>query len=112
MVQSPNRHKNGGAISRALRESGDVVVDLTVRLGRLALKNPVLVASGTFGYVREMEGFVCLRRLGGVIPKTVTLRPRAGNPTPRTVETPAGLLNAIGPANNGHDHSLEQRLPS
>ena len=55
------------------------VVDLRVRLGRLELKNPVLVASGTFGYVREMAPFVRLERLGGVIPKTVTLRPRAGS---------------------------------
>ena len=60
-----------------------MVVDLRVKLGRLALQNPVLVASGTFGYVREMASFVRLERLGGVIPKTVTFRPRAGNPTPR-----------------------------
>ncbi|MBV8676111.1 MAG: dihydroorotate dehydrogenase, partial [Planctomycetaceae bacterium] len=58
------------------------MVDLRVQLGRLALKNPVLVASGTFGYVREMAPFVRLTRLGGVIPKTVTARPRAGNATP------------------------------
>jgi dihydroorotate dehydrogenase (NAD+) catalytic subunit len=61
----------------------------------------VLVASGTFGYVREMQGFVHVERLGGVIPKTVTFHPRAGNPTPRTVETPSGLLNAIGLDNDG-----------
>ena len=66
------------------------MANLQVRLGRLSLKNPVLVASGTFGYVREMAGFVRLERLGGVIPKTVTYRPRAGNPTPRTVETAQG----------------------
>jgi dihydroorotate dehydrogenase (NAD+) catalytic subunit len=77
------------------------VVDLRVELGRLALTNPVLVASGTFGYVREMQGFVHVERLGGVIPKTVTFHPRAGNPTPRTVETPSGLLNAIGLDNDG-----------
>ena len=87
------------------------MVDLSVRLGRLSLKNPVLVASGTFGYVREMAGFVDLARLGGVIPKTVTARPRAGNPTPRTVETAAGLLNAIGLDNDGIDHFLEHHLP-
>ena len=85
--------------------------DLSVRLGRLALKNPVLVASGTFGYVREMAGFVRLERLGGVIPKTVTARPRAGNPTPRTVETASGLLNAIGLDNDGLDHFIEHHLP-
>ncbi len=87
------------------------MVDLAVNLGRLALANPVLVASGTFGYVREMAGFVKLARLGGVIPKTVTLRPRAGNPTPRTVETASGLLNAIGLDNDGIDHFRTRHLP-
>ncbi|MGE3821845.1 MAG: dihydroorotate dehydrogenase [Isosphaeraceae bacterium] len=87
------------------------MVDLSVRLGRLTLKNPVLVASGTFGYVREMAGFISLDRLGGVIPKTVTARPRAGNPTPRTVETASGMLNAIGLDNDGLDHFLHHHLP-
>jgi dihydroorotate dehydrogenase (NAD+) catalytic subunit len=87
------------------------VVDLEVVLGRLRLKNPVLVASGTFGYVREMASFVQIERLGGVIPKTVTFRPRAGNPTPRTVETASGLLNAIGLDNDGIGHFLEHHLP-
>src|SRR3954452_24637664 len=89
----------------------DVVVNLRVQLGRLTLKNPVLVASGTFGYVREMAGFVRLERLGGVIPKTVTFRPRAGNPTPRTVETASGLLNAIGLDNDGIAHFRAHHLP-
>ena len=87
------------------------VVDLQVTLGRLQLKNPVLVASGTFGYVREMERMVRLERLGGVIPKTVTFHPRAGNPTPRTVETASGLLNAIGLDNDGIAHFREHHLP-
>ncbi len=87
------------------------VVDLRVTLGRLVLKNPVLVASGTFGYVREMERFVRIERLGGVIPKTVTFHPRAGNPTPRTVETASGLLNAIGLDNDGITHFREHHLP-
>ena len=87
------------------------MVDLRVTLGRLQLENPVLVASGTFGYVREMAGFVHLERLGGVIPKTVTFRPRAGNPTPRTVETASGLLNAIGLDNDGISHFREHHLP-
>src|ERR687893_467614 len=86
-------------------------MDLGVRLGRLELKNPVLVASGTFGYVREMAGFVRIDRLGGVIPKTVTARPRAGNPTPRTVETASGLLNAIGLDNDGLGHFRAHHLP-
>ena len=87
------------------------MVDLRVSLGRLELRNPVLTASGTFGYVREMAGFVRLDRLGGGVPKTVTQRPRAGNPTPRTVETRAGLLNAIGLDNDGIDHFREHHLP-
>ena len=86
-------------------------VDLRVRLGRLELANPVLVASGTFGYVSELAPFVRLDRLGGVIPKTVTARPRAGNATPRTVETASGLLNAIGLDNDGLDHFLDHHLP-
>jgi dihydroorotate dehydrogenase (NAD+) catalytic subunit len=87
------------------------VVDLQVTLGRLRLKNPVLVASGTFGYVREMQGLVRLERLGGVIPKTVTYQARAGNPTPRTVETASGLLNAIGLDNDGIAHFRAYHLP-
>ncbi|MGC8641531.1 MAG: dihydroorotate dehydrogenase [Isosphaeraceae bacterium] len=87
------------------------MVDPRVKLGRIALRNPVLVASGTFGYVRELAGFVHLERLGGVIPKTVTFRPRAGNPTPRTVETASGLLNAIGLDNDGIAHFREHHLP-
>jgi dihydroorotate dehydrogenase (NAD+) catalytic subunit len=99
------------ASRRNARGDDLVSVDLAVRLGRLELKNPVLVASGTFGYVREMTPFVPVSRLGGVIPKTVTARPRAGNPTPRTVETPAGLLNAIGLDNDGIDHFIAHHLP-
>ncbi len=87
------------------------MADLRVTLGRLALQNPVLVASGTFGYVREMAGFIQLDRLGGVIPKTVTRHPRAGNATPRTVETASGLLNAIGLDNDGIDHFRSHHLP-
>src|SRR5262245_55110308 len=86
-------------------------MDLTVSIGRLNLKNPVLVASGTFGYVREMAGFVQLNSLGGVIPKTVTYRTRAGNATPRTVETASGLLNAIGLDNDGIAYFREHHLP-
>lgn len=87
------------------------MIDLSVTLGRLQLRNPVLVASGTFGYAREMAGVVDFARLGGVIPKTVTRRPRAGNPPPRTVETPSGLLNAIGLDNDGIEHFITHHLP-
>jgi dihydroorotate dehydrogenase (NAD+) catalytic subunit len=87
------------------------MVDLSVTLGRLQLQNPVLVASGTFGYAREMAGVVDLGRLGGIIPKTITRWPRAGNAPPRTVETASGMLNAIGLDNDGIDHFLSHHLP-
>jgi dihydroorotate dehydrogenase (NAD+) catalytic subunit len=85
--------------------------NLSVTLGRLRVRNPVLVASGTFGYAREMEGVVDFARLGGVIPKTVTRQPRIGNPPPRTVETPSGMLNAIGLDNDGIEHFIHHHLP-
>ncbi len=87
------------------------MTDLSVTLGRLKLPNPILVASGTFGYAREMEGAVDFSRLGGIIPKTVTRQPRAGNAPPRTVETASGMLNAIGLDNDGLDYFLEHHLP-
>src|SRR3954469_5650432 len=86
-------------------------MDLSVTLGRLRLANPVLVASGTFGYAREMAGFVDFAKLGGIIPKTLTRNPRAGNPPPRTVETPSGMLNAIGLDNDGIDYFIQHHLP-
>jgi dihydroorotate dehydrogenase (NAD+) catalytic subunit len=86
-------------------------MDLSVTLGRLQLKNPIMVASGTFGYAREMEGIVDVARLGGVLPKTITAEPRIGNTPWRTVETPAGLLNAIGLDNDGVDAFLQHHLP-
>jgi dihydroorotate dehydrogenase (NAD+) catalytic subunit len=98
-------------MSEIRRNTEAAVVDLSVQLGRLSLPNPILVASGTFGYVRAMAPLVELASLGGVVPKTVTLRPRAGNPTPRTVETAAGMLNAIGLDNDGIDHFRTHHLP-
>src|SRR5436309_978911 len=86
-------------------------MDLSVTLGRLHLRNPVLVASGTFGYAREMAGVVDFAQLGGVIPKTVTRQPRAGNAPPRTIETPSGMLNAIGLDNDGIEHFIAHHLP-
>lgn len=85
--------------------------DLSVTLGRLNLRNPVMVASGTFGYAKEMVPFVDFAKLGGVIPKTVTQSPRAGNKPPRTVETASGMLNAIGLDNDGLEHFLTHHLP-
>jgi dihydroorotate dehydrogenase (NAD+) catalytic subunit len=87
------------------------MVDLGVTLGRLHLRNPILVASGTFGYAHEMAGVVDFACLGGILPKTVTRHPRAGNPIPRTVETASGMLNAIGLDNDGIEHFLRRHLP-
>lgn len=87
------------------------MVDVSVQLGRLRLRNPILAASGTVGYAREMADYLDFRQLGGLIPKTVTRQPRAGNPPPRTVETPCGLLNAIGLDNDGWEHFWEHHWP-
>ncbi len=86
-------------------------LDLRVQLGRLSLKNPVLVASGTFGYAKEMAGVIPLSELGGILPKTITQNPRPGNAPWRTVETSAGLLNAIGLDNDGIDYFLANHWP-
>jgi len=85
--------------------------ELAVTLGRLRLPNPILVASGTFGYGKEMTGFMDLARLGGIVPKTITPLPRKGNVPWRTVETASGLLNSIGLDNDGVDAFLEKQLP-
>ena len=83
---------------------------LAVTLNRLKLANPILVASGTFGYAREMQSFTRLSRLGGIIPKTVTPLSRIGNPPPRTFETAGGMLNSIGLDNDGLDAFIEKHL--
>ena len=85
-------------------------VELAVELGRLRLRNPVMVASGTFGYAREMAKLIDLSTLGGILPKTITLHPRAGNVPWRTVETSAGLLNSIGLDNDGIDAFVAHHL--
>jgi len=86
-------------------------MNLTVNIGSLTLQNPVMVASGTFGYAKEMLPVFDLARIGAIIPKTVTVTPREGNQPPRTVETSAGLLNAIGLDNDGIDRFLTEKLP-
>jgi dihydroorotate dehydrogenase (NAD+) catalytic subunit len=85
--------------------------DLKVRMGPLELKNPVLTASGTFGYGQEYFDLVDLNELGGIVVKGLSLKPRAGNPPPRIVETPCGMLNAIGLANIGLESFLREKLP-
>ncbi len=85
--------------------------DLSVLLGPLRLRNPVMVASGTFGYGSEYMEFVDLRELGAVVVKGISLEPLPGNPPPRLVETPGGLINAIGLENVGLEAFLAQKLP-
>ena len=87
------------------------MADLSVNIGKLELKNPVLTASGTFGYGEEFADFIDLTRLGGVIVKGTTLHPREGNPYPRMAETPMGMLNAVGLQNKGVHHFVEHIYP-
>ena len=87
------------------------MVDLSVEIGKLRLKNPVMTASGTFGYGEEFADFIDLSRLGGIVVKGTTLKAREGNPYPRMVETPSGMLNAVGLQNKGVDHFIEHIYP-
>jgi dihydroorotate dehydrogenase (NAD+) catalytic subunit len=84
--------------------------ELSVNIGNLALKNPVMVASGTFGYAEEFKGLMDLKKLGAIVTKTITLKPRPGNLAPRTCETPSGMLNSIGLENPGIDRFIEEKL--
>ena len=90
----------------------DCSPDLSVQLGPLRLNNPVLVASGTFGYGEEYADFIDLKQLGGVVVKGISLKPRPGNPPPRLVETASGLINAIGLENVGVEAFLKAKLPT
>lgn len=87
------------------------MIDLSVEIGSLKLKNPVLVASGTFGYGKESAGLVDLTSLGGIVTKSISLKPRDGNPPTRIVELPAGMLNSIGLANVGVEAFIQEKLP-
>jgi len=92
-------------VSRAKRP------DLRVTIAGISMQNPVMTASGTFGYAREFEPYLDLSRLGAIVVKTITLCPRAGAQPPRIVETPAGMLNAIGLQNIGVKAFIEEKLP-
>ena len=87
------------------------MANLTTNIGNLQFKNPVLTASGTFGYGEEFADFIDLNRLGGIIVKGTTLLPREGNPYPRMAETPSGMLNAVGLQNKGVDYFIEHIYP-
>jgi dihydroorotate dehydrogenase (NAD+) catalytic subunit len=84
--------------------------DLSVKIGKIRLKNPVIVASGTFGFGEEYEDFFDLNHLGAIIPKGISLRPMLGNPPPRIFETEGGMINSIGLQNPGYQHFIKEKL--
>lgn len=85
--------------------------DLSVQIGSLKFRNPVLLASGTVGYGNEMSEFIDLNSIGGIVTKSLSLKPRKGNPPQRIVETPAGMLNAIGLQNVGVEIFIKEKIP-
>ncbi len=87
------------------------MIKTEVIIGKLKLKNPVLVASGTFGYGDELIDLIDISKLGGIVTKSLTLKPKIGNPPPRVAETPCGMLNSIGLANIGVDRFINEKLP-
>lgn len=87
------------------------MADLSVKIAGVPFRNPVITASGTFGFGREYSEFYPLKEIGGLSCKGITLKPRLGNPPPRIAETPSGILNAVGLQNPGVDHFIEQDLP-
>ncbi len=86
-------------------------VDLSVKVGSMSFRNPILLASGTVGYGNEIAEFTDLNKIGGIVTKSLSLKPRKGNPPQRIVETPAGMLNAIGLANVGVEVFLKEKIP-
>lgn len=88
-----------------------MMIDLSVSIGKLKLKNPIILASGTVGYGNEISEFTDLSKIGAIVTKSVSLKPRKGNPPQRIVETPAGMLNAIGLANVGVEKFIEEKIP-
>ncbi len=87
------------------------MASLNVNIGKLAMSNPVMTASGTFGYGLEFQDFIDLTKIGGIIVKGTTLQPREGNPYPRMAETPMGMLNAVGLQNKGVHYFVEHIYP-
>ena len=88
------------------------MANLNINIGKLQLKNPVITASGTFGYGTEYSDFIDISRIGGIIVKGTTLRERQGNPYPRMAETPSGMLNAVGLQNKGIDYFINHIYPT
>ncbi len=88
------------------------MADLTVKIGAMTMKNPVMTASGTFGYGVEYSDFIDISKIGGIIVKGTTTEPREGNPYPRMAETPSGMLNAVGLQNKGVDYFIQSIYPT
>ncbi len=86
-------------------------INMSVKIGKLKLKNPIMTASGTFGYGEEYADYVDLNKLGAIVVKGLSLKPRLGNPPPRIMETTGGMLNAVGLQNIGVDTFIEEKLP-
>lgn len=86
-------------------------VDLSVKIGPMTFRNPILLASGTVGYGNEISEFIDLNKIGGIVTKSLSLKPRKGNPPQRIVETPSGMLNAIGLANVGVEEYIKEKIP-
>ena len=89
-----------------------VLTDFRIQIGNIEFNNPIFTASGTFGYGNDVPDFVDVSKLGGIFTKSITLHPREGNPPPRIVETPSGMINSIGLANVGVDHYMKEMVPS
>jgi len=111
MVAPSAGYPRDSAGDRAPRAQSATPVSLAVEVAGIRMKNPVMTASGTFGYAHEFEQYMDLNRLGALVVKTITRFPRAGNPPPRVVETPAGMLNAIGLQNVGIEAFIREKLP-
>jgi len=88
------------------------MANLNINIGKLQLKNPVMTASGTFGYGTEFSDFMDISRIGGIFVKGITIRDRQGNPYPRMAETPSGMLNAVGLQNKGVDYFIDHIYPT
>ena len=88
-----------------------MAVDTKIKIGQVEFKNPVFVASGTFGYGTETPDLIDVKKLGALITKSITLHPREGNPPPRLVETPSGIINSIGLSNIGVNQFIEEKIP-
>lgn len=111
-IKKPNDEpaRQSGGLAGGRRTTNDNL-DLAVSIGALKLTNPVTVASGTFGHAEKYYDLEEVKKLGALVPKTVTLKPRVGNPPPRIIETASGMLNAIGIENPGADGFIKDKLP-